>query len=103
MGNKNIAEEILNINELWENTDKITMAENVEYFLCLKYPECKAYKAKMKRLEEITGSQKDSVYAWINRSRGRVKVPLLKLCKIALALNVDIKEMFVRRSQKEIE
>lgn len=94
---KNIATEILNVNELWENADKITIAENVEYFLCKKFPECKAYKVKMEKLEEITGSQKDTIYAWINRSRGRVKVPLLKLCKIASYLNVDIREMFIQR------
>lgn len=100
---KNIAAEILNINELWEGADKVTIAENVEYFLCQKFPECKAYKIKMEKLEEITGSRRDSIYAWINRSRGRVKVPLLKLCKIALALNVDIKEMFVHRPQEELD
>lgn len=100
---KNTATEILNINELWETADKITIAENVEYFLCKKFPECKAYKVKMEKLEEITGSQKDTIYAWINRSRGRVKVPLLKLCKIASTLNVDIKEMFIQRPPEDLE
>ena len=100
---RNIATEILNINELWDNTDKITIAENVEYFLCMKFPECKSYKVKMEKLEEITGSQKDTIYAWINRSRGRVKVPLLKLCKIAAYLNVDIREMFIQRPVEELE
>lgn len=100
---KNIATEILNINELWDNTDKITIAENVEYFLCMKFPECKSYKVKMEKLEEITGSQKNAIYAWINRSRERVKVPFLKLCKIASVLNVDIKEMFIKRTEEELE
>ena len=40
MGYKNIATEILEINELWENTDKGTIADNVEEFLFMKYPEC---------------------------------------------------------------
>lgn len=99
---ENLATEILNINELWESTDKVTIAENVEYFLRRKFPECKAYNIKMKKLEEITGSQKNTIYAWINRSRINVKVPLLKLCKIASTLNVDIKEMFVQRKSEEL-
>lgn len=94
---ENVATEILNINELWESTDKITIAENVEYFLCSKFPECTTYNVKMEKLEEITGSRRDTIYAWINRSRGNVKVPLLKLCKIASELDVDIREMFIQR------
>lgn len=94
---ENIATEILNINELWESADKITIAENVEYFLCEKFPECVTYNVKMEKLEEITGSRRNTIYAWINRSRGNVKVPLLKLCKIASELDVDIREMFIQR------
>lgn len=94
---ENIATEILNINELWEATDKITIAENVEYFLCNKFTDCSTYNAKMEKLKEITGSRKDTIYAWINRSRGNVKVPFLKLCKIASELDVDIREMFIKR------
>lgn len=94
---ENVATEILSINELWESTDKITIAENVEYFLCGKFPECATYNIKMEKLEEITGSRRDTIYAWINRSRGNVKVPFLKLCKIASELDVDIREMFIQR------
>lgn len=94
---ENIATEILNINRLWESTDKITIAENVEYFLCSKFPDCSTYNAKMEKLKEITGSRKDTIYAWINRSRGNVKVPFLKLCKIASELDVDIREMFIKK------
>lgn len=95
---ENIAKEVLNINDLWENTNKEIITENVEYFLCSKFPECQAYKPKMKKLEEITGSKKDTIYAWLNRSRTNVKIPLLKLCKIATDLDVNIEEMFSKRS-----
>ena len=101
MKNNSIEAEILYLNELWDNTDKITIAENVEMFLCMKFPECKAYKVKLKKLEEITGSNKNTIYAWINRSRTSVKVPFLKLCEISVALNADIKEMFIKRTKEE--
>lgn len=101
MGYKNIATEILEINELWESTDKITIADNVEEFLFMKYPECVGkWNAKIYVLSEITGAKTDTVYAWLNRGRERVKVPFLKLCQIASVLDVDIKQMFVKMEDR---
>ena len=91
---KSLAARILSANKQWEQTSKATIAENVEQYLYAKFPECKtSYKAKMEKLQEISGSQKNTVYAWVNRSREDVKVPFLKLCKIAKALDVDIEDM----------
>lgn len=95
---KNLAEKILLANKLWEQTSKSNIIENIEEYLYIKYPECKfSYKNKMERLQEISGSQKNTVYAWVNRSREDVKVPFLKLCKIAKALDVDIQDMLKER------
>ena len=91
---KTLAARILSANKLWEQTSKATIAENVEQYLYTKFPKCKtSYKVKMEKLQEISGSQKNTVYAWVNRSREDVKVPFLKLCKIAKALDVDIEDM----------
>lgn len=91
---KSLAARILSANKQWEQTCKATIAENVEQYLYAKFPECKtSYKVKMEKLQEISGSQKNTVYAWVNRSREDVKVPFLKLCKIAKALDVDIEDM----------
>lgn len=93
-GKTTLAAKILSLNKLWEQTSKSTIAENVEEYLYAKFPECKkSYKVKMEKLQEISGSQKNTVYAWVNRSREDVKVPFLKLCKIAKALDVDIQDM----------
>lgn len=89
----NLAAEVLTIYEIWKNTDKEIIAQNIEHFLTKKFPECKSCKIKMEKLEEITGSQKQTVYAWINRSRKDVKIPLSKLCMISSYLEVDIKEL----------
>lgn len=89
----NIAEQVLKYNKLWEETDKITIADNVERILCTKRPECAAkWSTKVNVLAKMTESKPDAVYAWLNRSRGRVKVPFLKLCKIASELNVDVSD-----------
>lgn len=91
---KSLAARILSANKQWEQTSKATIAENVEQYLYVKFPECKtSYKVKMEKLQEISGSQKNTVYAWVNRSREDVKVPFIKLCKIAKALDVDIEDM----------
>ena len=91
---KSLAARILSANKQWEQTSKATIAENVEQYLYAKFPECKtSYKVKMEKLQEISDSQKNTVYAWVNRSRVDVKVPFLKLCKIAKALDVDIEDM----------
>lgn len=91
---KSLAARILSANKQWEQTSKATIAENVEQYLYAKFPESKtSYKVKMEKLQDISGSQKNTVYAWVNRSREDVKVPFLKLCKIAKALDVDIEDM----------
>ena len=91
---KSLAARILSANKQWEQTSKATIAENVEQYLYAKFPECKtSYKVKMEKLQEISGSQKNTVYAWVNRSREDVKVPFLKLCRIAKALDMDIEDM----------
>ena len=91
---KSLAARILSANKQWEQTSKATIAENVEHYLYAKFPKYKtSYKIKMEKLQEISGSQKNAVYAWVNRSREDVKVPFLKLCKIAKALDVDIEDM----------
>lgn len=90
----NIAAQMLTYNNLWEKTDKSVIANNVEKYLYRKHPECSgAFEIKMNKLEEITGSKRQTVYAWLNRSRERVKVPFLKLCVIAIALDVDIADL----------
>ena len=46
----------------------------------------------MDKLIDITKSKKDSIYSWLNRSRENVKVPLLKLCMLAVALDVNVSD-----------
>lgn len=90
----NIASEFLKYHALWEQTSKGTIADNIEKYLGEKYPQCNnSYKTTMEVLVEISGSKKDSVYSWLNRSRENVKVPFLKLCNIAQGLGVDIQDL----------
>lgn len=88
---KQFAAQVLQFNYQWENTNQAIIAENVGKYLYAKYPECKeSYNVKMDKLMDITKSKKDSIYSWLNRSRENVKVPLLKLCMLAVALDVNV-------------
>ncbi|WP_295250417.1 hypothetical protein [Ruminococcus sp.] len=88
---KQFAAQVLQFNSQWENTNQSVIADNVEKYLYAKYPECKeSYNVKMDKLIDITKSKKDSIYSWLNRSRENVKVPLLKLCMLAVAFDVNV-------------
>lgn len=88
---KQFATQVLQFNSQWENTNQSVIADNIEKYLYDKYPECKeSYNVKMDKLMDITKCKKDSIYSWLNRSRENVKVPLLKLCVLAVALDINV-------------
>ncbi len=95
----NFATKILKLNERWEDTDKVIIADNIEYYLSKTYLDCEtSFNAKWEKLMEITGCKKQAVYAWLNRSRDNVKVPLLKLCQIAAAMGIDVENFLEKRT-----
>lgn len=87
------AEDVLKLEEKWRETKKDVIVDNLEKYLIEKKPECEKFKAKIDFLMDITGDKEQTVYAWINRSRKNVKVPFLKLCKIASALGVEVNKL----------
>ena len=94
MCRKPIASEYLKLTEFWDAANQETISENVRKVLEEKIPECRdSFNAVWNKLMEITGSNKHTVYAWMNKSRNNVKVPLIKLCMIANELNVDVLEL----------
>ena len=94
MNRKPIAEEYLKLTELWENTNQEIISKNVKMILEDNIPECKdSFNAIWNKLMEITNSNKHTVYAWMNKSRCNVKVPLLKLCKIAVMFDIDVLDL----------
>lgn len=89
---ENLAKEILDLNSVWEQANKSIIADNLERILAERFPDCQQQTKRIEKLAEITGSKKDSVYAWLNHGRTNVKTPLLKLCVIAAALEINIYE-----------
>ena len=91
---KTTAQIFMDITELWENTPKSVMIDNIERFLGYS-TTFRGHKdnTRLKELENITDSSRHTVNAWMNRSRENVKVPLLKLCKISEYLGITIEEL----------
>lgn len=87
-----MAEEILNLNELWSNTSKDIIIENIEQALSLRFPECVNFNDKIAKIMMCTDASLHTVYAWMNRSRENVKIPFLKLCALADELKIDVTE-----------
>lgn len=96
---KPIADEYLELTSEWSAAKSDTISKNIERYCRKLYPEYSEFAAK---LSSITGSSKHTVYAWVNKSRGNVKVPLAKLCMIAKELNVDVREFLKENNDEEI-
>lgn len=88
------ASRILELQQKWNVADKDTITDNIEKYLIRKYPACRNLEIKLEKLMEITGSKKETVYAWVNRGRQDVKIPFLKLCMVAEYLNVSMDLFF---------
>lgn len=84
----------MDITELWDNTPKGIMIDNIERFLGYS-TTFRGHKdsTRLRQLEDITDSSTHTVNAWMNRSRENVKIPLLKLCKIAEYLGIAVEEL----------
>lgn len=94
-----IAKEYLSLTDKWEETNHMVIASNVNKYMIAKYPECKVRSVMHKKLSEFTGSSTHATYAWMNKSREDVKVPIIKLCMIAEALNIDI-QLFLTEEEE---
>lgn len=87
-----LAEEYIYLNNLWEDADKDVVLDNIErVFGDIKEPPNKDN--TLKSIMKITGTSYYAVYAWFNRSRENVKVPLLKLCELSEGIHVDVLDL----------
>lgn len=95
----NKAKMILDLNHRWNETDSNSISDNVEQLLEEK--SCDTFASKLEKLVEITGSSEHAVYAWLNHGRKNVKIPFLKVCKIAMEYNVDVERFLEVRTMFE--
>ena len=94
MNNKSDAEIVLELYRKRDNADKIVLMDNIFRILTKKYPKCANRTARVDKLVELTRLTRHTVLAWSNKSRSDVKIPLPVLCEIAIALDIDVHELF---------
>lgn len=88
-----LAETILDIMERRDKTSKAYIKSQTEKYLLLRFPDCKKNSlAESEKLAELTNVGRDTAYSWMNSGRSNVKIPLNKLCELAVKLDVDITE-----------
>jgi len=91
---RNDAKTVLKLLSMWNETDKNTMLDRISERLSrIGY---KTVAEQRDFLSKITGAGEHTVYAWFNRSRQDVKIPLIKLCIISNAIGEDVKK-FLRK------
>ena len=89
-----LARDYIELTELWENTDKDFMIDNIERII--GHPTSK----DIDYLAKITNVSNHTVLAWFNRSRSNVKIPLIKLCILADYFNVDVRRFFILQNKR---
>lgn len=85
------ASEILYLSDKRDRTDSKVIAANLEIIL-----SDNGYKRRDEQIEilaEITESSSHTCHAWLNAGRRDVKIPFIKLCKIADRFNIDIEKI----------
>ena len=86
----NTAQKILQLHNAYEKIDSAVLSIKIlEY---LKEKGFEGYAERTEFLQSITGLSKQTIFAWFNKGRN-VKIPFVKLCKIALALNMEVEEI----------
>lgn len=91
-----LAKDYIELTELWENTDKAFVIDNIERLI--GYP-VRGHKNAMRinTLAKVANATNHTVVAWLNRSRTNVKIPLIKLCMLADYFNVDIRAILSQK------
>ena len=87
----NDAKNFLDYNDKWKQADSNAITDNVENVL--KDNGFVSLADRIDKLCAITDSANHAVYAWLNHGRENVKIPLLKLCKIAEYFHVELDEL----------
>lgn len=84
--------------DLQYNTGKCIVLDNLELYLG-KSETLAAQRSSLRRLtlESITGANRNTINAWMNRSRLNVKIPLVSLCKLAKYLDVDVLDLMKKK------
>lgn len=76
-------------------TDKNIVLDNIEKYYGTSEEIIDHHSnTRQKKIKELCNCTKHTYYAWFNRSRANVKIPLIPLCQIAVGAGVDVFDLF---------
>lgn len=78
------------------NTDKNIVLNNIEkYYGTSKQIVDHHLSIRQNKIRELCNCTRQTYYAWFNRSRTNVKIPLISLCQIAIGAEIDVFDLFI--------
>lgn len=90
-----IADTILELEKQWQDLDKKSLTDNIKN--ALSEHGIETYTEQLKKLMEITESSYYSTQSWFNMGRENVRIPFLKVCKVASYIDVDLEKLLQKR------
>lgn len=98
------ADIFIRASELQYNTDKDIVIDNLEkYYGSSEEILAHHSNERQKKVVDICDCKVWTYYAWFNRSRKNVRIPLISLCQLAVAADVDIFNLFEKQDGKSDE
>lgn len=73
------ANDILCLFHKWEDIDKVTLTENIEKELVQR--GFNELNQRISKINDITKSNYNTIFAWLNKSRLNVKIPFLSYAR----------------------
>ena len=90
------AKTVLNLITMFDRTDRETIMENINY-LMPKLAERRMM--QYQKIFDVTGKSKGFVLSWFN---GKIKLPLIDLCKIANLLGVNVYSLLKKNGSCDV-
>ena len=95
------ADIFIRASDLQYNTDKEIVICNLEkYYGSSEEILAHHSNERQKKIMDICGCTVSVYYSWFNRSRKNVRIPLISLCQLAVAADVDIFDLFENQKDK---
>lgn len=81
--------------DLQAEVDKETVLNNIEkYYGTTEKIMAHHSNERQNKIMKICDCKQQTYYAWFNRSRKNVKIPLIPLCKLAYEAGIDVFDLF---------
>lgn len=99
MENMSVAKQYIELTRLFEEAEKGFVTDNIERLF--GYTQTYQGSRNNERVTAISIASEtqnvDTIRAWTNRSRGNVKIPLYKLCKIAESKQISVVDLLTKK------